>query len=319
MFENLEINSINTNRYIYVLNYTDQLKNLCDLEMKSIFGFIPTGKFFFSATKISSSRSIFIKSRMDITHIGNSLEDLVQSIEGDSLFYNDYKISYIKSNDNTIDYQERLKALRLIGFAIEGNFALQNPKIEFAVTKVNDQWMFGQYIINDHTWINHKQKPYNYSYALDHQLARSLVNLAIGNNPHIKVVDPCCGIGTIIIEGRELGINIKGYDINPNVVEKCNKNLQHFGFEDDIVHKSIQDITEPYDVAIVDLPYGKFSTTTLEEQRLIINKAKEIAHKVIFVSMVNLDSLLTSHGFEIIEGCFIKKRDKFSRYITICC
>ncbi|QVK18304.1 SAM-dependent methyltransferase [Mycoplasmatota bacterium] len=304
-------------KYQYFLNYSDNLKDLCDIEMKSIFGFIPKNKYFTTSNYIDPSRSVFIKGCIVILYLENSLEALERAVKKDQLFYEDYKIRFIKTDDK-VKYEDSLKALRTIGFAIEGNFALHNPKIKLALTKINNQWIFGHYIKNDSTWIERKQKPFNYSYALDIVIAKTLINIAISNNFNLNLVDPCCGIGTVIIEGRYMGVNIKGFDLNPVVVNKCNENLKFFGFKDDVKKKNICDITDTYDVAIVDLPYGKFSKTSLSEQSLIIEKTKKIARKAIIISMDDMSELITSSGFTIIEKCFVQKRDKFSRYITIC-
>lgn len=314
---NKHIQQDNEIQYQYYLNYTDNLKSLCNLEMKSMFGFIPKNKHFISTLFISPSRSIFIKGCLVMSYLEPSLEDLEKAVTNDQLYYEDYKISFIRSDDD-VDYQDRLKALRLLGFSIEGNFALQNPKVELAVTKINQKWIFGHYLKNDSSWMKRKQKPFNYSYALDHIIAKTLINIAIGNDLNLSVVDPCCGIGTVIIEGRNIGLDIVGIDLNPNVVKKCNKNLRFFGFEDNVECKNILDIIDDYDVAIVDLPYGKFSTTSLEEQTKIIKKTKEIARNAIFVSMENMDQLFMSCGFTIDDNCIVQKRDKFTRYITIC-
>jgi tRNA (guanine10-N2)-dimethyltransferase len=306
------------NRYIYTINYTENLKELCELEIKSLFGYIPQNKFFITNRFIHPSRSIFIKNCIVTSHVASSLEALYQAIQNDTLFNNDYKIRFIKFDGNNVHYKERLEAIRKIGFAIEGDFALQNPKNEFGVTKIDELWFFGQFIKHEPTYLERKQKPFNYSYALDHQIARSLINIAVGNDNKLKVVDPCCGIGTVLIEGRELGVNIKGFDINPQVVDKCNRNLKYFGYNNDVEIKDIVDLNEFYDVAIVDLPYGKFSTTTLEEQNLIIEHARRIARKAIFISMDDISACLTSYGFTTTDRCIIKKREQFSRSVFVC-
>ncbi len=305
-------------KWLYYLNYEENYKNLCDLEMNAMFGFIPQGKSFITSKFINPSRSIFIKGCITISYYEDALSNLVKAIQADQLSYQNYKINFIKSDYNDVSYKERLRALRVIGFSIEGDFALHNPDIELALTKINNMWIFGKYLKNDHTWLERKQKPFNYSYALDHKLAQSLINIAVGDNLSLTVVDPCCGIGTVIIEGRELGIKINGFDINPNIVAKCNKNLRNLGFDDDVKSKNILDINNIYDVAIVDLPYGKFSKTSHIEQKLIIKKTKQIAQKAIFVSMFDLNPILTTYGFKIKATCFVRKSDNFGRYITVC-
>ncbi|HEY8364414.1 MAG TPA: hypothetical protein VIK84_02470 [Haloplasmataceae bacterium] len=304
-------------KYIYMLNYSDNYKDLCNLEMKSIWGFIPSDKTFIATKYINPSKSVFIKGCIAIIAEEKSLEELYESIKAYHLFFNGYKIIYIKSDDD-LTYKDRLKALRMIGFSIEGDFKLQNPEIELAFTKFNDKWVFGKYIRNDNAWMLRKQKPFNYSYALDIILAKTIINIAVENKYDLHVVDPCCGIGTVIIEGRFNGVDIKGFDINPNVVRKCNRNLCYFGFEGDVKNQNIKDITEHFDIAIVDLPYGKFSKTSLSEQRLIINKTRQIAKKALFVTMSEMDELFISAGFTIKDRCYVQKRDQFSRFISVC-
>ena len=43
----------------------------------------------------------------------------------------------------------------------------------------------------------------------------------------------------------------------------------------------MHDIKEVFDVAIVDMPYGLFSRTTLEAQRDIIRTTRRIARKAL--------------------------------------
>lgn len=44
------------------------------------------------------------------------------------------------------------------------------------------------------------------------------------------------------------------------------KNLEFFGYKNVITSGDMHNIEEKYDVAIIDLPYGVFTSTTLEEQ-----------------------------------------------------
>jgi len=307
----------NISKFLYFINYRDNQKDLCDLEMKSIFGLIPNDKYFITSKYIDPSRSTFLKGCLAILYSENSLEELESKVKQDQLSLEEYKIRFITIDDD-VKYESRLKALRTIGFAIEGTFALHDPKVELALTKINGKWVFGHYLKNDNKWIDRKQKPYNYSYALEVRLAKTIINIAIENDFNLKVVDPCCGIGTVLIEGRSMGVNIKGFELNPSVVDHCNENLKFFGFKDDVKNKNMHNITDTYDVAIVDLPYGQFSKTSLKEQTLLIRKTKKIAKKAIIVSMEDMSELITSCGFTITEKCLVIKTNSFSRYITVC-
>ncbi|XMB67275.1 SAM-dependent methyltransferase [Mycoplasmatota bacterium zrk1] len=312
------INVVDSNKqYFYYINYKDNQKDLCELEMKAIFGFIPDNKLFVTTIVIDPSRSVFIKYRIEVNYQENSLESLESKVLSDQLYMDDYKIIYLK-NDFDITYEERLNAMRKIGFAIEGKFSLANPKVELALTKINGSWILGYYKKNDNSWVNRKQKPHNYSFALDVWLAKALINIAVENNFTKKIVDPCCGIGTVLIEGYSIGANIKGYDINPTVVNQTKQNLKFFGFNANVECKNISDIDKYYDVAIIDLPYGKFIKSHSNNRNDVIKISRNISKRVIFISMTNINEIVRKYGFSVTNTCKLEKRSKFSRFITLC-
>ena len=76
-------------------------------------------------------------------------------------------------------------------------------------------------------------------------------------------------------------------------------------------------ITDNYDVAIIDIPYGLYSPTTVEEQTAIINTARKIAKKLLIITCEDMDDIITNCGFTIYDRCCIAKNN-FKRYITLC-
>ena len=163
----------------------------------------------------------------------------------------------------------------------------------------------------------HDHKPFSYSNALKVNVSRALVNIAVGNNLNCKVVDPCCGVGTVLIEALSMGIDIKGYEINPNIGANAKENLQYFEYEDVITICDMSTITDKFDVAIVDLPYGVFTKTTPEEQLSIIANTRKIANRLVLIAFNNMDEQVVSSGFTI-EDKFIISKGKFKRLVSIC-
>lgn len=84
-----------------------------------------------------------------------------------------------------------------------------------------------------------------------------------------------------------------------------------------ITHGDMHAITEHYDVAIVDIPYGLFTKVVLESQIQIIKTSRKIANKLVIVTFGNMDIELLDEGFTIIDQCQVKK-GQFTRYISIC-
>jgi tRNA G10 N-methylase Trm11 len=285
--------------------------------MECLFNEIPNEKYTFSDFSINPSRSPFIKDRISIIYEEDSLEKIVQKIINDKLSYDDFKVCYIKVENTDVNYEERLASVSKIGFVITGQPSIHNPKVLIGVSKVKGRWIMGEYERNDFDWHIHDKKPYSYSNSLGLRVARALVNIAVKNNLDCKLIDPCCGVGTVLIEALSMGIKVKGYEINKHIAENAKKNLEFFGYENIVECRDMHTIEEKYDVAIIDLPYGLFTVTTLEEQVALIKTARRITKKLVLVTFENMDEHIIDSGFKILQKSYVCK-GKFKRYINIC-
>lgn len=313
------LKNINTDdkKYIYVANYPPYEKELYKMEMKSLFKNDIEEKYFFSDIWINSSRSPFIKEALKVIYEGDSVEEICDKIKEDKLSYEAFKVIYVKAEEKNTTYEERLNSLRAVGFVITGEPDIHNPRVRIGISKIGEKWYLGEYEKNDFEWHIHDKKPYSYSNSLGLKLARALVNIAGGNDFNIKMVDPCCGVGTVVIEGVSMGFNIKGFDINKHICSNARRNLEFFGYNDVVKGMDIKDIEEKFDVAIIDLPYGLFTPIRPNEQMNIINSARKIADKLILVTFEDMDEFVYNAGFKIIDRCKVSK-GKFIRYISIC-
>jgi len=311
------IDSTNNRRYFYAINYPVFEEELCMMEMKCLFNKIPSEKYLFSNYYVDPSRSPFIKDMISIEYEEESLEAIIDKVIKDELYYEDYKICYIRLEDGDINYKERLSSIREIGLAIAGQCEMHNPKVTLGLTKVNGKWIFGKYERNDYEWHIHDKKPCSYSNSLSLRVARALVNIAVENKLDCKLIDPCCGVGTVVIEALSMGIDVKGYEINKSIAGNARINLEFFGYENVITYGDMHNIEEKYDVAIIDLPYGLFTATTIEEQTALMKTARRIANKLIIVTFEDMDRYIIEAGFNIANKCCVSK-GKFKRYISIC-
>lgn len=303
--------------YFYSVNYPSYEKDLCNIEMKSLFNKIPGNKYIFSHQYVDPSRSPFVKESISVIYSEDTLEDIVKKIVDNKLAYDDFKVCYIKIEGGDIGYKERLRSVREIGLVVIGESEMYKPKVTLGVTNVDGKWIFGIYEKNNCEWYNHEKKPYSYSNSLTLRMSRSLVNIAVGNDLNCSIIDPCCGIGTVVIEALSMGLNIKGYEINKSISNNAKKNLEFLNFEEVITTGDMHTIEEKFDIAIVDIPYGIFTHTTLKDQTDIIKTARRIADKVIIVTFEEMDDLIISSGFNIVDKCTLAK-GTFIRYINIC-
>ena len=128
---------IKENKYFYVVNYPQYEKDLCKLEIKSLFNLELEGKTFFSKKYITPTRSPFIKESLAIIYEEESLDKIIENIKRDNLSYKDFKVCYIRLDKNEISYEERLNAMREIGLVINGEPDIKNPKITLGVICIN--------------------------------------------------------------------------------------------------------------------------------------------------------------------------------------
>lgn len=304
--------------FLYFINYQDNERELCKMEMRCLFNREINEKYFFSDIDINASKSPFIKSKIKIIYSDEFLDRMVRKIKEDNLSYDDFKVSYVKSEQGDVQYEDRLEATRKIGFVVNGYPDMHKPRNPLAVTKINGLWIFGEYERNDFKWQKHNDKPYSYSNALGLRMARALVNIAMKDNEEGTLIDPCCGVGTVVIEALDLGIKVKGCEISKQIAYNARENVEFLGYlRDTIVCYDMHKIKDKYDSAIIDIPYGLFSPVTLEEQKAIIHTARNICEKMVIVTFEDMEKFIVEAGFSVIYKCVVPKGN-FKRHILVC-
>lgn len=317
------MNNHNQEPMTYIYNYAcaEGEVSLCALEMRSFFGEDSKTSILESSLEIDPSRSPFIKERIDVIYQGNSLEDIIEQVKDLRLLESTFKIMFIKDPDlaksENVRFKERRKIEREVGLNITGEPDLDNPDLLFGVMYVNGRWVFGSYTKSEAIWLRHQKKPHSYSTSLSTRVARSVVNIAIPNPAGIKAIDPCCGIGTVLVEALSMGIDIVGSDINPLIIDAIRENVAYFGLVGDVTLKDIRSVTDNYDVAIIDIPYNLYSFITPEQQFEMLQSARRFAKKVVIVTIEPIDSIIKEVGFEIVDRCIVKK-GHFIRQVIVC-
>lgn len=202
---------------IYTYAFREEERALCYLEMRSFFGMESHVNILKSEVKIAPSRSPFIKERVEVMYEGDDLESILEQVEQIDLAGATFKVIFVKINDlgkeNKIEYGERRLIERDLGMHIEGEADVRNPERVFGIVPLGGRWYFGHYVESDPVWYHHIKKPHSYSTSLSTRVARAVANIAVPNPEGVRAIDPCCGIGTVVVEALSMGINIVGRDI----------------------------------------------------------------------------------------------------------
>ncbi|MBK5445579.1 MULTISPECIES: TRM11 family SAM-dependent methyltransferase [unclassified Peribacillus] len=307
--------------YIYTFTCSPDERSLCNMEMRSFFGLETSVNILKSNIEIEPSRSPFIKGRVEVMYEGESISEIVEQVKNIHLPHSTFKVLFVKINDldkeAKIDYDGQREIEREIGWHIQGNADVRNPDQVFGIVPLGGRWYFGKYVKPEAVWLHHMKKPREYSTALSTRVARAIANIAVPHPDGVKAIDPCCGIGTVLVEALSMGIDIDGRDINPLVTDGSRENIAYFGLEGDVTTGPISDVTKNYDVAIIDMPYNLYTHATPEDQLSILKHAKSFADKVVVVTIDTMDHMIEEAGFEIADRC-VAKKGIFSRQIVLC-
>jgi tRNA G10 N-methylase Trm11 len=305
--------------YMYTYVCHEDEKDLCQLELRSLFGVEPSNGYIESSLNIDPSRSPFIKQRVSLLFTGASSDELAEKVAAVELNEATFKVIYIEAESTVapLDFAQKRAIEREVGWLIRGKAEMRTPERVFAVLRLDNRWLFGECITNKAIWLAHRKKPQNYSTALNTRLARAVVNIAVPQIEGTKAIDPCCGIGTVLIEARSMEIDMVGYDLNPLAVIGARANLTHFGLESSASIGDMRFIQGSFDAAILDLPYNLCSVSPPEEQLEMLQSARRFARKVVIVTTEFIDELIIKAGFFIQDRCIVSK-GSFSRQVIVC-
>ncbi len=307
-------------RSIYTFNFNFHLTSLFELETRQIFGKETTDKVLFTDIKVDASISPFIKTRFDILFSCDDYSSLLQKVKAASLHKEGFKAEYLILPGDKTDYKERLNKLRDIGMRIEGFPDYKDPTIIYSICQTEESWYFGILEKHNTDWYKHKNKPHSFSNSLSMDLAKSLVCISSKGDKSVSILDGCCGVGTVMLEGCVAGFQIEGCDISKHSTHYTAQNLSHYGYQAAIHHCDIGELRNNYDTTIIDLPYNLYSYSDDTITLNIISSAAKISQRVVIVSISDIKEVIHQSNMKVIDYCEVKKKGKstFKRNIWVC-
>lgn len=307
-------------KYVYSFNYDYHNESLCKLESRQLFKEEVEEKILFSNLKIDPSISAFIKCRFEILLDSENYSDLIDKIKNLNICNEGFKAEYLILNGDESDYDTRRAKLKDIGYSITGEPDFENPTIIYSICKHKNSWYFGVLFKHDFTWREHKKKPYSFSNSIGMDIGKTLVSIATEGNKNRKLLDACCGVGTILLEACIAGIQIEGCDIDSKRIDFTNKNLIHYGYKAKTNCCDIKDLNKTFDAAIIDLPYNLYSYSDDSITTKIIDSVSKLAKRIVIVSTSDISSKILDSGLKTTDSCIVEKRgkSKFYRKVWVC-
>lgn len=307
-------------RYVYTYASHEDEVELCRLELDTLFGRAVTGKNGVIACReeppLDVNRSPFMKRRIDVAQQASELSQLIHQLQGTDTAGETFKVLYT-AGDEPHDYEVRRALERQIGASIRGVADMRQPQRLYGLMRYGGQWLFGPCLDSESVWLRHQRKPSNYSTALPVRAARAIVNIASGRRVEGKLlIDPCCGMGSVLIEALSMGVRIEGVDMNPLAVRGARVNLSHFGYPDVVRLGDMTELEGRYDAAIVDLPYNLCSVLSDEAQLSMLQAVRRLSYRAVIVATADIGVHIEAAGWHVANSILLRK-GSFARHVSV--
>jgi tRNA (guanine10-N2)-dimethyltransferase len=302
--------------YTYACHETEQ--ELCCMELTELFGHEPEGENWLQSERwIDPDRSPFLTACLDVRLTGESVERMAEKAGSIHLKNRTFKVVCLKAGDR-FSYEQSRGYERMVGRRMTGVAQMKDPDVTFGMVSTGGIWKLGILHEPERAWLDHKQKPQNYSTGLSSRIARALVNLAVPQISEVMLLDPCCGMGNVLIEALSMGIAAEGRDINPLAIRGARVNLRHYGYDENLV--AIQDMNSlqgHYDASVLDLPYNLCSVFPEEEKLQMLRSLRRLSDRAVIVSTEPLKERLVNTGWKLLRHGTTRK-GSFVREIWLC-
>ena len=249
-----------------------------------------------SSTRVDVSRGAYLRSCTEILFEGGSVSEICAKIRAAGLYADDFRVSVAKLPRNL--EVNSLQIAHKVGAAIGGRPDLDMPSVTFLTVVTDEKIWFGKLLSeSDGRWLAHSKRPHVTSSSLPTRLARAIVNLIAV--PGDRLLDPCCGTGTIMVEAAQMGVTAVGYDINVRMVGATRKNLKHYGLHADVQLGDARHICGLFDSVVTDFPYGIGLAKHAAVDREILKRMRQLAPRAAFVHTRDLSGELVDLGYRI--------------------
>lgn len=302
-------------KYLYLTSVPNHEAELVNAESRILTGHSPNAYGITISEKcVDVTRGAYVKCCMEILFEGGGVSEVCGQIEASGLYAEDFRVSVVKRPRRL--EADTIKIAHIVGGVIGGTVRLEQPRVVFLVVITHEQVWLGRLLSeSDGWWFVHRKRPYMTSSALPTKLARAIVNLIA--DPSDRLVDPCCGTGTIVLEAAHIGMRVVGYDINPKMVKATQGNLVHHNLGASVQLGDARQIKGQYDALATNLPYGIMLDRDPIQDWAILQNLNNIASKAAFVSIQDLSQPLEDLGYGIQQIVHVPKQNMVRRiYIT---
>ncbi len=214
-----------------------------------------------------------------------------------------------------------------IGKRINGKVSFENPDEIIYVIEMDNTFAVRDVKNAKRDYMERiiEKRPFRSNTSLQSKLARTLVNMARVKRG-MRIIDPFCGTGSIIMESSAMGLESIGIDRDPHMVHASMENLKHFNLKSQVYQGDFSEALkfEKFDAVITDPPYGRASSTYLESIENLYSRMFETFYKILkprghvslFLPKKSL-SFFAMEKFKVVEMHKINVHRSLVRFLTV--
>jgi hypothetical protein len=299
--------------FIYILAVHEPEMSLAHAELAALTGARGEGRLVLSDSACDITRSVYVEACGELLAQAPSLENLCEHVHAAGLGEDGFRVDVRRLGP--ADGPGSQDVAGRVATVLRGDPDLDRPRVRYLVVSEPGLWRLARVISRtDRGYHLQESRPLNFSFSLAVHHARALVNLVAA--PGDRLLDPCCGVGTCVVEALHMGIRARGVDLNRHAVRMARTNLAHFGLSDCIEAGDARAVDGLYDAAVIDLPYGR---TSHPEPGLYLGILNNVADRVLRMAVVTAepaDGLAAELGVRVVARATVAK-GAFARYYTV--
>lgn len=167
------------------------------------------------------------------------------------------------------------------------------------------------------------EKPFFQPGSMDPMDARAVANIA-GAAPNVRILDPMCGTGGILVEAGLAGATPVGVDAQPKMVSGARQNLDHYLTDGAVLRGDATRLpfaADSFDGAVFDAPYGRQSKIEGQSLEIIVGEALEevrrVAGRTVLIADRPWNEAAEAAGWTVAERFDRRVHGSLTRYIHV--
>jgi len=297
----------------YLLMGPDEELELATAELEVLAGCPVPGRVASVPVGVDVTRAAYTRFCAQQLAAGPNLAELVAEVSRRQLAYDDFRIQVYRPAPKVAASSTEI--IKSIADCISGRPNLDNPRHELVVVLTPGCWRLGQIVSRSNQgWRCQSLRPHHYSSALPAQVARALVNMVAA--PGDLLLDPCCGVGTVVAEALAMGVRAVGVEASPKVAAQAAENLRSLNLPSNILVADARTVTGRFAAAVVDFPYGRFSPIDADLYAEILLNLRALVQRMALVMAQPQEELLHSLGLRVLHQARLTK-GRLTRFIYL--